>query len=235
MDNGQLNEARDAFARAVQLFPGNHPLGAAAAQEVQNCQRLLALEKRLPRLLRGEGQPGSAAEGLDLAQLCRLKRQHAAAARFFAAAAAAGPTLAADLNAEHRSNAALSAAAAAAGKGQAAGSLGEAERARLRRQALDWLRTDLTARQEALQSSAPGQAAQVRAVLVRWQSAPELAGLRDAEALSKLPATEQQAWRSFWADVHQVLTGGGRRVTRALTPRARPGTTGPAAGRASSR
>jgi hypothetical protein len=41
----------------------------------------------------------------------------------------------------------------------------------------------------------------VRQRLEHWQKDADLAGLRDAEALAKLPEVEREAWRSFWTDV----------------------------------
>ena len=34
---------------------------------------------------------------------------------------------------------------------------------------------------------------------------PDLAGVRDPEALIKLPQEEQKAWRDLWADVDTLL------------------------------
>src|SRR5262249_7213631 len=120
---GQLSEAREAWLRAADRFPPNHPARAAAVSEARPCERLLQLAERPPRLRRGEDQPGSAAEGLECAALCRLRRRHAAAVRFFASAFAADPRLADDLSAAHRYNAAASAALAAAGRGADSGGL----------------------------------------------------------------------------------------------------------------
>ena len=38
-----------------------------------------------------------------------------------------------------------------------------------------------------------------------WQEDADLAGVRDADALAKLPPDEQDAWRKLWADVDAVL------------------------------
>ena len=42
-----------------------------------------------------------------------------------------------------------------------------------------------------------------------WQKDPALAGLRDGEALAKLPAEEREACRKVWAAVAALLKGGG--------------------------
>jgi tetratricopeptide (TPR) repeat protein len=198
---GHYAEARDASARALALLSEGHPMRALASGQVQECKRLLKLEKRLPELLRGEDKPASALEGLDLARLCHLKHLNAAAVRFAAAAFTAEPKLADDLQAGHRSNAACCAALAAAGKGKDAAKLDAKERARLRQQSLDWLRADLALRGKQLQSGKPADRAAVQRALRHWQKDSDLAGLRDKEALTKLPAEEQKVCTQLWADV----------------------------------
>src|SRR5262249_14944140 len=151
-----------------------------SAYWVKECQRLLDLEARLPALLRGNDRPASAAESLDLARLCqRYKQRYAAAARFYAEAFADQPRLAEDPQNGHRYNAACAAALAAAGRGQDAGPLDDRGRARLRRQALDWLRADLALHSKQLKSWWPGASGQARQALTHWQKDPDLAGLRD--------------------------------------------------------
>jgi hypothetical protein len=38
-----------------------------------------------------------------------------------------------------------------------------------------------------------------------WQKGPDLAGLRDQDALAQLPEAEQVACRKLWADVKALL------------------------------
>jgi len=38
-----------------------------------------------------------------------------------------------------------------------------------------------------------------------WQTDADLAGVRDKEALAKLPAEERQRWQQLWADVAALL------------------------------
>jgi hypothetical protein len=99
---------------------------------VRDAERLVALERRLPAVLRGEARPADAAEQLSLAGLCALTKRHAAAARFYADAFDARPGLADELRACHRYNAARSAALAASGQGADAPKGDGPERARLR-------------------------------------------------------------------------------------------------------
>jgi hypothetical protein len=110
-----------------------------------------------------------------------------------------------NLQAGHRYNAACSAALAGCGKGADAGSLDDKERARLRRQALDWLRADLAAWAGQAAIDKDADRVRVRQKLGHWQRDPDLASLRDAPELAKLPAEEQEACRRLWADVKALL------------------------------
>jgi tRNA A-37 threonylcarbamoyl transferase component Bud32/tetratricopeptide (TPR) repeat protein len=195
------------FAEAVAALKRGHQLGIQdahwrnpSAQWVQDAERQLALDGKLPALFRGEARPADAAECLALVQLCRTKKLHAAAARFAGEAFTRQPALAEDLSAGHRSGAARSAALAGTGQGADAATL-EAERARLRRQALDWLRADLAAWARQPAEARPAE----RNALLSWQQDPNLAGVREAGALAGLPAAERQQWRQFWADVATQL------------------------------
>jgi tetratricopeptide (TPR) repeat protein len=201
---GCYAEARDALAQALQLYPKKDPRRAVNAGRVQVCERLLKLEARLPRLLRGEDQPGSAQENLDLATICQHRRLYAAAARCFAAAFAADPKLADDRGPTHRYYAACAAALAAAGQGKGDLPSDEAARARLRAQALEWLKAELAAGAKQLDSHPEARPVVVRR-LQHWKVDSNLAGVRDPGALEARPEPERNAWRALWAEVDRRL------------------------------
>jgi tetratricopeptide (TPR) repeat protein/serine/threonine protein kinase len=190
---GRFAEAGQRGQAALDLLPAREPRRQAVQQQLELCRRLLALEARLPALLEGKERP-AVAEQLKLARLCREYGRPHAAARLFAAAFAAQPALADDLDGAHRYYAACAAARAAdAGSDK---TLGEAERAGLRRQALAWLRADLTLRTGLLR----GGKSVVWALTI-WQTDITLSGVRDRARLGKLPAAERQEWQRLWADV----------------------------------
>src|SRR5262249_40368701 len=95
-------------------------------------------------------------------------------------------------------------ALASASQGEDAAQLDARERLALRRQALTWLRGDLRARQKQSKSWWPGEADRARAALADWRKDPDLAGLRDTEALKALSAEERQACTKLWADVAAI-------------------------------
>src|SRR5262249_55456716 len=146
------------------LLPAQDPLREQARSLLHRCQRFMTLDARLPRILKGAEKPANAAEQLEFAELCRLKKLDAAAARFYAAAFAAEPKLAQDAPNGVRYNAACVAAQAGCARGRDADTLDEKERARWRRQARDWLRQDLAWWGKALDDGD----ARTRAD-VRWQ------------------------------------------------------------------
>jgi tetratricopeptide (TPR) repeat protein len=123
----------------------------------------------------------------------------------FRKAFASDPRLANDLSNGNRYNAACYAALAAAGRGAHAAKLDDKERARLRKQALNWLRADLARRTKQLESGRPAARAQARRSLRHWQQDRDLAGIRGPAALAKLPAEEQAAFAKLWADVAAAL------------------------------
>jgi tetratricopeptide (TPR) repeat protein len=202
---GRTAEARSALARALELLPEKDPLRTLMSDGIKICDRLLMLEEQLPRLLRGEGKPSSARDGLDLAMICRHRRLFVAAARFAADALAADAKLADNLVEGYRYHATCSAALAAAGQGEDASKLDPMERTRLRKQALDWLRADLAAWTRQLESGPPADRAAAQKMLRHWQQNPDLAGLRDPVALARLPEEERAALGRLWADVAALL------------------------------
>jgi tetratricopeptide (TPR) repeat protein len=204
---GRLTEALEHSKRSHQLgmkTPGwRHP----SELQVRHAELLVALDRKLPAILRGEQQPADFAERMALAHLCRqpFKRQYAAATGFYSEAFTEQPRLADDLRAGHRYNAACAAALAAGGQGKDAAEPDEKQRTRLRQQALDWLRADLAAWTMLLDKGSPQTRSRVQQKLRHWQQDADLACLRAPEALTRLPEAERKAWRQLWADVAALL------------------------------
>src|SRR5262249_35107089 len=127
------------------------------------------------------------------------------AVRFYSGAFASHAKLADDLRSGHRYNAACASALDVGGQGVPADRLDDTLRARLRHPALGGLQARLpaAARQPAGTSAAGRGAA--RHILKHWQSDADLAGVRDAAAIKKLPDEERQAWKQLWADIDALL------------------------------
>jgi serine/threonine-protein kinase len=186
------------------LSEGDNKLRANLEGQLHHCQRLRALEGRLPAIIQGKDKP-AAADYLDLAELCFVKKHYPTAARLFAEALAAIPGLTEDLRAGNRFNAARAAALAGGGHGNDVSALGEPERKALRNQARNWLRLDLAAWAKKLDTGVPANRIQAQKTLSPWLDDPDLAALRDANALERLPAAERQECRALWQDVAALL------------------------------
>jgi hypothetical protein len=113
------------------------------------------------------------------------------------------PDLGRDLDKGHRYDDACCAALAAAGKGSDAAGLTARERARLRRQALDWLSADLALWRTRASNKDVRVLDLVQKTLRHWQT-EDLAGLREPEALAKVPEAEREGWRKLWAAVQSL-------------------------------
>jgi serine/threonine-protein kinase len=216
---GYLQEAWAATRRCLDLFaqdPGRaepHRLDELRwnlPAQLRHCERLLALERRLPAVLRQEEQP-TAEECLEFAELCGMKGQYAAAVRLYADGFAAAPQSAKDLDSGWRYFAACTAALAGCGRGALEAGQGEAERARWRRQARQWLRADLAAWAQKLDTGTLIDRKLVQQVSARWWTDPCLAWLREPDALKELPAAERQECLALWQDFEALL----RRAHRA--------------------
>jgi hypothetical protein len=133
---------------------------------------------------------------LDLAELCRRQHRYLSAVCFMTDAFATDPNPGDDRAAGHRY--AARSAALAAGQGEDAAKVDDLERARLRKQALDWLRAGL-AFYTKLSASGPANARLfVQQKLMHWQKDGDLAGIRDKTALAKVPAEEQKAFAQLF-------------------------------------
>jgi tetratricopeptide (TPR) repeat protein len=110
-----------------------------------------------------------------------------------------------DLGSTLRYDAACAAARAAAGRGEAAAKLDDKERARLRQEALGWLRADLALLVKQVEGGTPQAQVAVQKTLEHWKEDAGLAGMRDAAALAKLPEAERAEWNKLWAEVEATL------------------------------
>jgi eukaryotic-like serine/threonine-protein kinase len=204
------------FAASLDYLKRGHALGSnrkgwayPSAQWVAEAEQIVRLEPKLPDVLAGKATPADNSERLGLAAVCRYQRRYVAAFRLYGDAFAADAKAADDLAAGHRHSAACSGALAAAGQGTDADTLDDKERSRLRRQALAWLRADLDLKAKQLEGGKGEDRRVTYGKVLRWQHDLDLAGVRDLEALKKMPADDQEACRTLWADVAEWLKKAG--------------------------
>jgi tetratricopeptide (TPR) repeat protein len=217
---GEFREALQEIRRGHALRFKRPDWSYPSAQWVQQGERLVALDERLPGFLAGASAPATSSERIGLAELCSLKGLHRAAVRFYEEAFAAEAMLAEDVEAAHRYNAACAAALAGCGRGKDADKLDDKERARLRRQALDWLRADLTAWRRLL-DKATGKPTRAVEVVGQWLADADFTGVRGPEALAPLPEAERQAWQKLWNDVSAMLKRAREQAAPGMKPPAK--------------
>jgi hypothetical protein len=209
--------SRGRYAEALAELRTGHELGSkrpgwryASAQWVRDAERLATLADRLPDILKGDDRPKDDAERLALAQMCFDTKRFAAAARLWAKALESDPKLGDDRQAGHRYNAVCAAALAASGRGQDDPPPDDAAKAKLRGQALGWLEAERDAWAELVDFGPPQARAFVAQTLRHWKVDANLAGVRDADALVKLPGDERKEGQDLWADVDRLRERAGK-------------------------
>src|SRR5262249_4868117 len=100
---------------------------------------------------------------------------------------------------------ARAAALAGCGQGEDAPPPDDAARARLRAQALGWLKSELVAWSKLFDSGNSHDRILALSGVVLWKANPDLALVRDADALAKLPEPERTGWTALWAEVDAWL------------------------------
>jgi serine/threonine-protein kinase len=210
LDQGHFNEARAATKRLLAL-----PLGEAQRREQQRqialCDSLLAVAPRLPAILDGRDRPADIATQRAVAEWClKHKRRPVTAAALYSSALSAQPSLADDLEAGNRFHAACAAV-------RASGKLDDRRRSALRKQALDWLTVEHDAWAERHRLGKPKDRTVIAWALRSWLGNEDLAGVRDEQALARLPLDERRAWQALWDRVKTLAA----RDPVALVERAR--------------
>jgi serine/threonine-protein kinase len=209
---GSVLRERGEFQASLDAYRQGHKLGSKSphwsypsAEWVREAERLVELDERLEKVLRGAAAPKDDAERVVLVSFCQQnKRRFATAAHLWQEIFAATPALAEDPSLGYRYSAAGAAARAACGQGDDAAQLDNQARTSLRGQAQTWLRADLAAWRKRSETSVASRQA-VHQNMHQWQRDPAFAGMRGDAALARLPEGERSAWRQLWADVAALL------------------------------
>jgi serine/threonine-protein kinase len=202
---GRFREALDEYRRGHE--PGSKlPDGpSGAAEELHQAELYVALEARLPAVLRGDEKPRDAAEGLVFAEMAYIVGRPVSSARLFDAALRADPKLAEDPRPGRHYNAACAAALAGAGRGEDKAPPDGEERARWRKQAVAWLAAELALWTKRVEPGLSQAQDLVVRTLRHWKQDTGLAGIRDAAAIQALPEDERKACRALWTDVDALV------------------------------
>ncbi len=208
----QALQTQGRFGEALEHFRRGHAVGSKrgdwdypSGQWVAEAQRLAALEQLLPEVLQGKKQAKNAVERVELARIASVKGQYGSAAKLCAAALETEPESAEPDKSPLRLRAACCAAMAGTGNGDAKEPLSEREKGQWRTRALEWLRADLDFWTKQLENGSAEGKKSVRQTLEGWKTDRALEGVRDDDAVKKLPNEEQRVWRELWEAVERVL------------------------------
>ena len=203
-DTGRYAEALAAIEQGHRLGsarPGWHLPSGAWLIETRRC---IALEAKLPAILAGSEKPATVHEQLEYAFVSRVKSLYAASARLYAGAFAADPKPATALGTNYRYQAACAAALAGTADGKDDPKPDAPERARWRKQAVEWLRADLALWADRVNKT-PRDRSSTLTMLSQWRRDQALAGIREPAELARLPEPERADYIRFWAEVQELL------------------------------
>jgi tetratricopeptide (TPR) repeat protein len=199
IDCGRPEEARTEAEALLASRPTGDPARREAQDLLDRCELLLDLEAELPAIRDGTRVPADGAECLAFAELFRIRREHAEAARYYADAFDGG-TGRPFQGVERTVFDATRCAALAGTVGEDADAIRDEERAGWRALAYDWLVEELAALTAILTTRGPGMRPHVVWCLMRLRSDPAYAGVRDAAGLERLPEDERARWKKLWSD-----------------------------------
>jgi hypothetical protein len=130
---------------------------------------------------------------------------YATAARVFEIVFEEDPSFKEDLGCRCLYNASCAALLASVGSGADADSLTQAERDAWRRQALQWLESDLAFLTAQHDAGDEPKKKQIRDILAFWKEDPDLLSIRDPASLAALPDGERASWEELWLQVEEFL------------------------------
>ena len=173
------------------------------------------LEKALACYQSEVGSRKAAREYLVSANICWTRKSYAAAARYFSEAVAADPGLANGASAfsslYEYACFETSAGCQPSGGGN---SLVAKEHGDMRADGLKHLQGVMTAWHAMLALNNKTTNALIQGIMKRWLMEPRLSGLRDPDALAKLPDAERLGWEKLWKEVAEL-----ERLAAASQPR----------------
>ena len=204
---GWLLHGQGRLAEALELFRKGHELGRKrkdwaypSGDWVKECERLVALEPRLPAIRAGADRP-TPAEAVALAVYVQnpSNRGYELSLWLYADAFAAAPALAG----VHRYNAACTAVRLAAGDDPSA-VVGWDEGFAALDGALGWLSADLAEYRRLARSTDVADRERAAHHLSHWRRDPDLALIREPARRAWMPAPDRERWEKFWAEVEAV-------------------------------
>ena len=136
---------------------------------------------------------------------CQYEGRYRAAAELYAEIIASDARLADDQQNRLRFLATCSAALAGSGRDRDARGLDESGRLHWRKQARDWLRSDLALFRKPFKSNTGRDRESLEATLSDWLTEPDLACLRDPQSCKELLPSEQKEFQALCEDVRALI------------------------------
>ena len=200
---GHFEEALDSAKKGLELDSRIPNSEGILAKLVEDCEIAVRLAPRLQAMIDGQETPKDNKERLALASIAYIKQFYVASTKFYDDALRDDPALADDPKQYVRYNASCSAAMAAAAesKDEPEPALDEKSRSAFRQHALEGLRIELRRWTAKVEAGNSNDSKTVVEKLSYLKEDPDLASIRDPEALAKLTPTERQELEAFWRDV----------------------------------
>jgi serine/threonine protein kinase/Flp pilus assembly protein TadD len=204
---GHALKNKGEFTEALKYMQRGHELGSKhpdwrypSANWVQDCRRLVNLDREIPDVIKGEVQPQIAQQWEEYIGVCKKKKDYASAVQLWKRFLSKYPT---DAKEGRRFHASWDAALALC-QDQNAGAIKDASNIALRKQAYEWLHADLDSWSKQFDKRQLDLVPVQADILAHWQKNRNLACLRDEEHLDKFPEVERKSWQKLWADVENL-------------------------------
>ncbi len=184
---------------------------AAGLESPERAKRLSGSLDKLPAFLKGEYKPASVEAKLDLAEACLYRGYNLACAKLYAELFSADPKLGDRIltgSSTYRYDAVCAAALVAGGQGDDVADLKESDRAKWRKQALEWLRDDLKFHNARVEADPQTLRGSMNSQLNHWRRDIDLVAIRAEADVAKMPESERQLARQLWAEVDASLHRG---------------------------
>lgn len=172
-------------------------------QWIDDCKRLVAL-KNDPTVYTEDYKNKNSRDLILSARMFAYLNKHYMSYRLYSAAFGADRSAGGQLEESNRYAAACAAVKAAADR-TSGDHADESTRDRLLNQAIDWLEVDLNQTIKTFDSAAPAKKAMLFRKMRHWLIDPDLAGVREAQAVETLTEVERSRLSNLWTRVEKIM------------------------------
>ena len=221
---GRFGDALAATRRCLDRLPQGQELYDNVLAQLKACEHLIALEDRLPAVLKDENKPTDMSETLEFAELCGALGHIVIRGTTFYEKPCAGRVAATRYGSPRCPLLPGRVHAALAGSKRGDGAdLGRAERAAARKRHADGFGSRSLSGRRRINGGSHADCVLVRDSLTHLWADPDLAGLLDREPMDELSAAEHQEGHALWSEIDALIRrrsshqlSGGRTGTQPL-------------------